>query len=216
VAVKYTKLPDTLFTVKVPTIYTYSEAEMNSMGLPMRQSVDGRDTVDAQEISRVMLPLTRIIDIYSNGGKISLVNPDEVTTIYKILEDYLRDYNPITPELNSTSYDESRDIDIDRFASEMFDLNRRDIVSNTINKKSGFDIGIHKMGIGRINRNNASINSRRPSVTEAYMDQNPLNSNNTSISDVYITHNDSIVDPDKVVRKSVVKRRKRMKPGDAK
>jgi len=215
-AVKYTKLPDTLFMVKVPTIYTYSEADMNSMGLPMKQSINGKDTVDANEMSRVMLPLTRIIDIYSYGGKISLVNSDEVTAIYKILEDYLRDYNPITPELNSTSYDESRDIDIDRFASEMFDLNRRDIVGNTINKKSGFDIGIHKMGIGRINRNNTAINARRPSVTEAYMAQNPRNTNNTSVSDVYITHNDSIVDPDKVVRRAIVKRRKRMKPGDAK
>jgi len=92
-AYKYNQLPDTLFMVKVPTIYTYSDADIGAMGLPMQKDKRDRDVVDPAQMSLVMLPLTRIIDIYSSGAPISLTNPDEVTLIYNILENYLRDFN---------------------------------------------------------------------------------------------------------------------------
>jgi hypothetical protein len=205
---KYNRLPDTLFNVSVPLISTYSEEEMVIMGVPIAEHSNGRTACIDEAMTNVMLPITKIIDIYSTGAKIELPNTAQVTEIYKILERYLSESNSVTPELNAPGHVDDRDADIDRFADEMFNLNRSDIVNNTVNQKSGFDIGINKLAIPSANPRIR----RRMSVMEAYASENPAVKSN--IDSVYLTSLDNTVDPDSVVRKPRVRKRRKQKLGD--
>jgi len=199
---KYTRLPSTLFTVIVPMVSTYSDLEMDIMGVPLQETSSGKRTACDDTMTRVMLPLTRIIDIYRTGAPIKLVNVNEVPTIFKILEDYLHESNSTTMEFNIMSHEDNRDVDIDRFASEMFDLNRVDIVNETLNKKSGFDIGIPKLHIN----NRPKVTRRRMNVSESYSLENPSVAND-NIDDVYLTSKVNYTDPEKVTRKSRIRKR---------
>jgi len=201
-SVKYGKLPDKLYKVRVPVIATYSEADMASRGFPAQINARGRAVTEETAWSNVMLPLTRIIDIYSTGAPIHLTDPTEVTELHKVLESYLRDHNPTMIQFNATTYDETRDLDIDKFASELFGLNRSVIVDEVINKPSGFDIGVNKLSIGSA----PAVKSRRGRrrVSEEYAAQNPIN-----LGDSYIDPSTLKVDPSEVTRVDAVKRRRR-------
>ena len=203
---KHGQLPDTLYSVRAPLIALYDEFDMISMGLPTQEHRNGRKDDIEENMTRVMLPLTKIIDIYSSGYPISLINPDEVSEIYQILEDYLSDNLNYSNELNGEVYQENRDIDIDRFASEMFDLNKRDIVNKVVNKKSGFDIGISKLDIS--NQVAPGRRRRRHGVMASYKEENK--SVTPDYNDVYLTHTQNHVDPDKVIRTPKVRKRKRI------
>lgn len=140
------KLPNTLFSVSVPIIATYSPEELDVYGLPMSIVNNSRLENNYETMTTVMLPLTKIIDIYNMGFPIKLNNYKDVTTIYSILENYLDDterfkYNTI----HKPKFREDRLQDIDRFASEIFNLNKITIAKDAFSIQNGFDIGLGRM-----------------------------------------------------------------------
>jgi len=207
-AIKYSKLPDTLFRVRVPLMATYTELELEVMGTPIQEDSKGVTTEIDYQMTNVMLPLSRIIDIYSMGMRIMLVDSSEVSIIFNILEEYLSDTSSFGSNFNMETHEEERDVDIDRFADEIFNLNRNNIANNTFNKRSGFDIGISKLAIPNIS--SKPVVKGRMGVTSSYLEQNTLVPNDTS--DVYLTHNESRIEPDSVIRKPKIRKRQRLKP----
>jgi len=212
--IKYSRLPTKLYNVRVPIVFTYSEEELDIVGLPMLEHTTGRKEYIDDQLTLVMLPLTRIIDIYSHGAPIYLVDRDAVVEIYKALEDYLHESNTVTPDLNAPMHEDNRDIDIDRFASELFGINRNSIVNSMYNRKSGFDIGIHKMAIPSIANRKTTKGRRRVSVMDSYNKENPSTTPTSQplVDDVYLTHNTNVVDPSTVTRTPKIRKRRKLKP----
>ena len=66
-------LPRTLFQVIVPVVATMTEMEMEFVGL-VNEVQNGEETGPNQlAMTRVQLPLDRLIDIYANGFTIKIV-----------------------------------------------------------------------------------------------------------------------------------------------
>lgn len=185
---KYTKLPDTLYSVRVPLIYTYTEEEMAVLGIPILEDTAGKKTVIEDQMTNVMLPLTRIIDIYGLGAPIRLTNPDQLTEIYEILDDYVNPKASQQQVLNAPVYDEKRDLIIDQFAAEMFNINRRQIVTEETST-TGFDLGFSKM----------ELNSKF--------------AQDLSHAHGYLFNSNKPADPDKVVRRDRVRRKRTLNVG---
>jgi len=206
---KYNKLPDTLFRVRVPIMCTYSDEELAVLGLPLQETSSGKLEYVDEDMVAVMLPLTRIIDIYSMGAPIRLIDADEIAIIYRSLSEYISEANSITPELNAPMHNDNRDIDIDRFASEVFNLNKSDIVNTVYNQSTGFNIGFSKIAIP--NRPGKLVPGKAINITESYASENQLPAiKGGGLDDVYLTHDTSKVDPETVERKPIVRRRRRI------
>jgi len=202
-SVKYGKLPDKLYKVRVPVISTYTEEEMAALGFPAQVNQKGRVVTEETVWSNVMLPLTQIIDIYSTGAPIRLTDPKEVTELHTVLEEYLRNHNPNVRQFNASTYEETRDLDIDKFAAEIFGLNRSTIVEEVINKPTGFDIGVGKLSLTAHAPVTKPRRRNRYSPSEKYASQNPVS------VEGYIEPNTIRVNPDEVERTNAVKRRRR-------
>jgi len=184
-----TKLPDELYSVRVPTICTYDPEELEVMGLPVLENTEGKKFDTSMEMAQVMLPLSKIIDIYMMGAPIRLTDSDQIDTLYRILDDYVTNRGTGYVVLNATTYVEDRELEIDKFASEIFNINRTDIVNRTVNIKSGFDINIKKLAMPTGFANQQLGNSRHPS---------------------YLTMDKSDIDPSKVKRQDRVRRKRRL------
>jgi hypothetical protein len=139
-----TTLPDTLYRVRVPTIATYTENEIEILGIPF-SVVDGkRCKNDTMEMVNVYLPLDRIIDIFLNGFPILLIDTNEVGEIYEVLENYLSNsLNAKTTSLNRATVKEDRYDEIEKFLEEIFGYNKYAIVKSAITQNDGFNIGLN-------------------------------------------------------------------------
>lgn len=153
---RYEPLPDTLFLVRVPIVATYSDAEISLLGLPITinhgdnyGSNQGEYNYSAyKELTTVMLPITRLVDIYCGGHKIVIVNRSDIPVIYEILEKYLMGVTAAqTYSLNRALIEEDRMEDIERFASEMFGINKSLIAKTVYDQmnKDGFNLDMNFM-----------------------------------------------------------------------
>lgn len=143
--IHYKPLPTTLFSVRVPIIATYSDSEVDLYGLPMSvDNMGNRDEEAYKDFTTVMLPLTKLIDIYSRGYPIRLVDQNDINTIYKILEEYLQStVDTFNNSPNKIIYEEERGDDIERFAAEIFGLNKPRIVQEAIKETSYNPFGLN-------------------------------------------------------------------------
>ena len=94
-------------------------------------------------MSDVMLPLYRIVEIYNNGYPITLKKREDVSKIYEILENYLdkiEQYKRST--VHKPKYDETALQIVDRFANEIFNLNKGEIGLAAVTLQNGFSIGL--------------------------------------------------------------------------
>lgn len=142
---RYEPLPNKLFLVRVPIVATHTDAEIELLGLPVSinhyqnyGSNYGMCNYQAyKELTTVMLPLTRIIDIYCNGHKIVVVNKSDIPIIYDILEKYLLGVTAVKQfSLNHALIEEDRMDDIERFAQEMFGINKAVIAKSVFDQMS--------------------------------------------------------------------------------
>lgn len=159
---RYEPLPKRLFMVRVPIVATYTDEEIEVLGLPIsinhyQNYGSNYGTCNYQaykDLTTVMLPLTKIIDIYCNGHKIVVVNKADIPVIYEILEKYLLGVTAVKQfSLNHAMIEEERMDDIERFAQEMFGINKAVIA------KSVYD---------KMNHNPFSLNSGFMTPVEAY------------------------------------------------
>lgn len=191
-------LTSKLFKVRIPVMYTYTQFELEVMGT----RVNSRDNEhyntneqisDMSNLVTVMINLDKILDIYINGGKILICDENDVETIYQTLENYLQTVNrQVTRSLNSKIVKENRIDDIDRFLTEMFGYNRKNILTNVISK-SGYELNINLF--------NSQISNQQHAATVAAY-------NNQYDNTTYINNNLPDVDIDKVDRLSYRKQSK--------
>lgn len=146
-------LPDYLYKVKIPTMATYSEEEIDTFGMPV-SIVNGKPKEEYEADTVVMLPLDRIVDIYIEGYQIVLLDDNLVTKMYSVLEEYLSKLDVRLGSINRLPVRDPRADDIEKFLTEMFNYNKSDIVKDMIGAGSGFDLGINVM-----NRNSPMIGS---------------------------------------------------------
>lgn len=132
-------LPNKLYRVRVPEIATYSDAEIEILGLPLTiMNGDDRKHHYKETVS-VMLPLTRLVDIYTSGYSIEIIDRNDITEIYNTLERYLNNsletanYSP-----NRAAVIEDRHEEIEKMLEEMFGYNRKTIVKDTLKNHTSF------------------------------------------------------------------------------
>lgn len=178
--VRYKPLPDKLFLVRVPIICTYSQAELDLVGVPMTldtNSGEFRDRKAYNNLTTCMLKLTKIIDIYCQGYPIYVVKHEDTLEIFNLLEDYLAGVvsTQSTYVLNTPTVIEERLPDIEKFAQEMFGLNKGDIVRGSINLSNqgmgGLGLDIMKpqpMATYKIEEDNQPIKITRPTKHTSY------------------------------------------------
>lgn len=136
--IRYKPLPSKLYMVRVPIVCTYSAAELDILGAPLTVNTVTGDIVNKKayhDLTTCMLPLTKIIDIYAGGYPIYIVNRTDNVEIFNTLEEYLAGVINAKSGymLNTPTVIEERLEDIEKFAQEMFGLNKGDIVRGTIN-----------------------------------------------------------------------------------
>lgn len=147
---RYKKLPDDLFLVRVPMITTYSDYEINNIGMPVNVINGVPDYSTFNSMTVVMLPLDRIIDIYISGYPIRLCKTEDLETIYTILDEYVRgvELNPdYRFNLNKEHVVEDRLYEIERFAAEIFDTNKFEILKQSIDFKHGYTVDIDTINV---------------------------------------------------------------------
>ena len=143
--IRYEPLPNDLFMVRVPIIATYEDREIDTFGLPFSIDNQGNQFMDTyKELTTVMLPLDKIIDIYIKGFYIAVVNKEDISKIYVILEKYLSGSvsNP-NAYINRGFVKEERLEDIERFANEMFGLNKATIVNDAVKESKNNPFGLN-------------------------------------------------------------------------
>lgn len=198
-------LPDTLYSVRVPMLATYTEEELEIFGIPLDVNDKNKADINTYKNTTVcMMNINRIIDTYLNGYPIGLTNPDEAMILFKTLEAYLNIHvNKIQRSINAPVKQDSRLMEIDKFVTEIFDYNRNAIVKDMVGVGSGFNLNIGLMNTpGTITNNGFNIPSnddnssyRGSGITSGYREQQPI----------YVQPNQINIDIDEVKRKSVIK-----------
>ena len=212
-------LPDYLYKVRVPTVATYSEDEIDSFGMPV-SIINGKKEEDYEADATVMLPLDKIIDIYISGYSISLLD-DNVSKMYNALEEYVSKLGVRQESINMMPLRDSRADDIEQFLTEMFNYNKTDIVTDNLGANSGFNLGInvmHRNGVGMgtaTNRERVIVNSGI-----GIMQHHDVGYKDTPIAEEqavsYITSSDAVIDMSKVKRVAKPRQRRgaRYEPKD--
>lgn len=150
-------LPAKLYRVRVPVIATYSDVEQSIFGMPVTTITPLSEDEDSSELrndkvfgdmTNIYANLDTMIEMYSAGYPIRIINRSDSTEIFKTLENYLSgkyvDTSTSINKLNNTP--DVRLDQIDRFVSEIFGYNKTTIVRSTMNAKSGFNLGFTPMG----------------------------------------------------------------------
>ena len=206
---QFQPLSKKLYRVSVPIVATYSEEELEVYGVGLDVK-DGNVVKDSfEEMTGVMINIDRMINIYLQGYPISILNQQESAEIYKELERYLsgvntsQDFSP-----NQLQVEDQRIEEIDKFAAEIFGLNRNTVIKNSVTTVGGFDLGAQLMDINHHVNNTINTPVKKTGVLAAYENDEPddvpvgPNGNET-----YINHQLPEIDVNKIKRRSMYRER---------
>lgn len=148
--VDYKPLPNPLFSVRIPFIYTQSKAEADLFGLPVDRDITNNKNIPSHNrLVTVMLRLNRIIDLYIEGCRpITLPNVSDVNKVHSIISEYL--INMETLKMHSPNYQVVQDKrlpEIIKFAEEILSLNYGIILKEVTEraKYNPFNVGLDLM-----------------------------------------------------------------------
>ena len=130
-----------LFLARVPILSTYSEEEIEITGIPMHQNNEtDKRTESMLDTTTVMITINDMVEKYKNGFKISLVNYDDMSFVYNVIQDHLLAWkNRRITSLNKTSSNVDEDlIFLDSFANEIFDIHKVKIIDENMTVKPAF------------------------------------------------------------------------------
>ena len=202
-----------LFRIRVPLMATYSEEEMDIFGMP-QDEFDGKVRDASEAMTMIMINLDKMIDMYSQGYRIQVANPNDTKLIFTSLEKYLR--GTLDTEefsLNTATITDDRMEEIDKFAQEMFGLNRVTIVKGTIDANNSFGVSLNLMNQGFGTQNQEPIEQGTPTgILAAYSApkntqfEQPVISRDRSYASTY--NNSPEINFSEVTRKSTGQRRR--------
>lgn len=130
----------TLILVRVPMVCTYSEMEIEEFGIRTdyikeHLHTDKNDTmlmrndtnVPYLDMTTCMLPIERLLEIYSDGYPIEVINSNDVRKIFDILNKAYDEYNKFNKkDLNHFI--------IERFLDDIIANNTGELVRNAVDK----------------------------------------------------------------------------------
>ena len=164
-----------LFKVRVPVLATYTEYELDNFGIPLTHDLNNDKTSinSVMDMTTVYLPITRLIDIYSNGYTIMLLELDKLAFFYNTLSDYLYVIkNNINTGINHRNIMDSRIDYINNFAKEVYDNNKRSIDLSVIKELDGFGIGFNLMGYTNTSGVNTTLSTGKLDTGINYISSN--------------------------------------------
>lgn len=140
----------TIFKVRVPRRATYSYAELEVVGLVQKfdkygQPVTKKTISDTEEdLCESMLPLSRLLELYSNGTYIALINQDDIMKIYHILNEYISYYTH-TDDRYSLNKIELKDNyvleQVEKFLNEVYENNPVSVNRGILKNSNLFNLG---------------------------------------------------------------------------
>lgn len=123
--IRFTNLPNTIYTVKVPLLATLDEYDMLSGELPYKEGTDGTKISQHNDMCIVGITIDKMLNIYSNGFPIRVLNKEDLFDIYNNLKRYLLDADKDDLiSINKRAHEDERMPDIKRFIQEIFDNNK--------------------------------------------------------------------------------------------
>jgi len=127
-----------LYRVTVPVLATYSQDELDIVGIPLNVIDDVKHDSHEQRVE-VMIPIVDMVEKFNNGFRVAVINSEDVDEIYDVINKHLsawRDHSVVS--LNQTAMPTEDLILLDKFASEIFSLNKRTIVDKTVVRAPAF------------------------------------------------------------------------------
>jgi hypothetical protein len=207
-------IPKKKFMISVPTIHTYSQEEIDIYGIDI-DVVDGNPATSSyNEFTNVMWDLDQMIDAYTKGCPIKVLSKDDVSKIYEILETYLRgQVDQLQTSINVINITDDRVSEIEKFAQEMFNLNRVTISKDILkNSNNGFNLGFNMMNLSSNHPQGSTNTDELNIVTHSHMqnamsnmNQKPVDDTPTHPSVTYINDNRPEIDITKIKRRPVYK-----------
>lgn len=212
----YRKLPTKLYRVRIPTIATYSEAELDLYGIPNSYKNGVPIKNDHLEMSTVELPIARLIDVYENGYPIKIVDEKDSVEIYNSLEQYIKDWSAdlrTSPNMRYAKVDNDYLLLIERFISEIFDHNRTKVLKEVLKANQGYDMSVGFMPTSTMMSPVANREAHVPKnnvtgVLDRYGRKNKVASNPQQQTPVPIAgnynYNSPTIDRNKIERKPLI------------
>lgn len=201
-------LTSTLFTADVPMIATIPSIEFELFGVPVDVVNGKRNNQTHLEKTRVMINAKRLIEIYSEGHRITLPFKEDVSRLFILLDSYLSEIiKANSMSVNKISVDVTFVEEVDKFCMEMFSFNRATIVQKCLmqTQKSGYNItdglmAVKHAGHSPSNITKADVTPYYPGQRKNFMDMIPDQPNIN-----YVVNQSPTLDMDKIKRESVMK-----------
>ena len=163
------KLSNRLFKVRVPIMATYTDEEIEVFGMPVDHDNFEDKTSDVYaELVTVMLSLDKLIDIYSEGYPIHLVETDSLGVIYDILKEYINSGTGVAMVPNQIIGHDSRIEDITEFYKSIYNHNTVGISKHELSSYTPFTLGGLEMLSTDMDsvRETVDNTNREPSITK--------------------------------------------------
>lgn len=136
------KFKERLFMVRVPRSLLYSPEEIKLFGLPITYGEDGANKKSINDLDTVMLPASKLVEIYKNGGTIYIKDPNEIMVLGELLTEVADIYKY---SVNVNDLEEKAVIE--EFLEALTGLNSGFIerkIKEELEEDDGFGMGVFK------------------------------------------------------------------------
>ena len=163
-----------LFKVIIPKICTYSEEEIETFGMRIDGKFDkdgfvesDKDKLKLNLDTRVMIPVSKMIDIYANGYPIKVPNRDDIIKIGDMLDDYLHN-NFTDNSIHLRNVVDDRKETIQAFMDEILNRHIKKFEIRENEKLKAFDLG----NVTLMNTMTGEFGNHRPNISLSVNNQN--------------------------------------------
>lgn len=110
-----------LYLVRIPVLQMRSVEDIKEFGVPI--SGDERtDRMISDEVRQVMLPISKLVELFKQGCRIGVVNGPDTKRMYEAISVYLEIWkNRMINRLNTVNIPTEDLIDLDRFAHSVYE-----------------------------------------------------------------------------------------------
>lgn len=140
------------FVVKVPTMATYSDFDLDHLGVFINEeSGNSKEKYFGEDLTAVGWTIYEMAKAHSNGYPVKLVSGGDITFIYNTLQNFLEEvhmkkrYSPNDPKVFMSEEDVEL---LDAFAEEVFNINTEALKikhKEETNTTFGFNNSKHKI-----------------------------------------------------------------------
>jgi len=130
-----------LYKVRVPVIATYSDFDIEVMGVARKYENGSYGKPDYDTPVIVMFSIRRILNTFTKGLPVYLVDRDKLEDLRYTLEEYLANRGSSNGRHRRYANEDELET-INEFLEEMFDYNKESIVEQAFDFGKGFDLNI--------------------------------------------------------------------------